>query len=64
MCSFCAKNILFEYTGVIFHETKEEYKIWRGINLSFKNWHNRNLTNFNLNTRKFQKFSLSWAPFE
>ena len=38
--SFWAKYILFElkkYRGVIFHETEEGYKIWRGIDLSFKN---------------------------
>ena len=40
--SFWAKYILFElkkYRGVIFHETEELYKIWRGIDLSFQNWH-------------------------
>ena len=40
--SFWAKYILFElkkYRGVIFHETEEGYKIWRGIDLSFQNWH-------------------------
>ena len=40
--SFWAKYILFElkkYRGVIFHETEEGYKIWRGIDLLFKNWH-------------------------
>ena len=40
--SFWAKYILFElkkYRGVIFHETEEGCKIWRGIDLSFKNWH-------------------------
>ena len=34
--------ILFElkkYRGVAFHETEEEYKIWRGIDFSFQNWH-------------------------
>ena len=39
---FWAKYILFElkkYRKVIFHETKEGYKIWRGIGLSFQNWH-------------------------
>ena len=39
---FWAKYILFELTkcrGVIFHETEEECKIWRGIDLSFQNWH-------------------------
>ena len=42
MCSFWAKYILIalkKYTGVIFHENEEEYKIWRGIDLSFQNWH-------------------------
>ena len=42
MGSFWAKYILFElkkYRGVIFHKTEEGYKIWRGINLSFKNLH-------------------------
>ena len=42
MGSFWAKYILFElkkYRGVIFHESEEGYKIWRGIDLSFQNWH-------------------------
>ena len=42
MCSFWAKYKLFElkkYRGVIFHETEEGYKIWRGIDLAFQNWH-------------------------
>ena len=41
MCSFWAEYILFElkkYRGVIFHNTKGWYKIWRGIDLSFQNW--------------------------
>ena len=41
MGSFWAKYILFElkkHRGVIFHETEEGYKIWRGINLLFQNW--------------------------
>ena len=41
MGSFWAKYILFElkkYRRIIFHETEEEYKIWRGIELSFQNW--------------------------
>ena len=44
MDSFWAKYILFEvrkYRGVIFHETEEGYKIWRGIDLSFQNWHKK-----------------------
>ena len=39
---FRAKYILFKlkkYKGIIFHETKEGYKIWRGIQLSFQDWH-------------------------
>ena len=42
MGSFWAKYIFFElkkYRGIIFHETEEGYKIWRGIDLSFQNWH-------------------------
>ena len=42
MGSLWAKYILFElkkYRGIIFHEAEEVYKIWRGIDLSFKNWH-------------------------
>ena len=42
MGSFWAKYILFElkkYWGIIFHETEEGYKIWKGINFSFQNWH-------------------------
>ena len=42
MGSFWAKYVLFElkkYTGIIFQETKEGYKIWRGIDSSFQNWH-------------------------
>ena len=46
--SFCVKYVLFElqtYREVFFHETEVGYKIWRGINMSFKNWH-----------KKFDKF--------
>ena len=35
LCIVLAKK----YRGVIFHETKEIYKIWRGIDLLFQNWH-------------------------
>ena len=40
MGSFWAKYILFElqnYRGIIFHETEGEYKIGKGVNLSFQN---------------------------
>ena len=39
---FWAKYVLFElkkYSGIIFHETEERYKIWRGMDLPFQNWH-------------------------
>ena len=42
MCSFRAKYILCElknYTGVIFHETEEGYKIWGEIDSPFQNLH-------------------------
>ena len=41
MGSLWAKYILFElkkYRGIIFHETEDGYKIWRGIDLLFQNW--------------------------
>ena len=44
MCSLWAKYMLFElkkYRGVVSHETEEGYKIWRGIDLSFKKWHKK-----------------------
>ena len=50
MGSFWAKYILFElkkYRGIIFHQTEEGYKVWRGIKLSFQNWH--------------KEFDKSWA---
>ena len=61
MGSFWAKCILFElkmYRGIIFHETEEGYKIWRGIEFCCFKTDIRNLTNFDLSTRKSQKFSL------
>ena len=30
---------LKKYRRVIFHETEEGFKIWKGIHLSFQNWH-------------------------
>ena len=35
----CNLFVLKKYRGLIFHETEEGYKIWRGIDLSFQNWH-------------------------
>ena len=56
MGSLWGKCILFElknYTGVIYHETEEEYKAWGGIDLSFQTGI-RNLTIFD----RSQKFIL------
>ena len=42
MGSFWAKYKLFElkkYREVIFHETEEGCKIWRGVDLLFQTWH-------------------------
>ena len=42
MGSFWAKYVLFglkKYSGIIFHQTEERCKIWRGIEMSFQNWH-------------------------
>ena len=44
MGSFWGKYILFELKknrGIIFFETEEGYKVWRGIDLSFQNWHKK-----------------------
>ena len=55
LCSYCAKHLMFDlkkYRWVIFHETKEGYKIWRGIDWSFQNWHkefDKSLKNFHFN---------------
>ena len=42
MCSYWVKYTLIELKknrGIIFHETEEKYKIWRGIKLLLQNWH-------------------------
>ena len=44
MCSFRTKYILFELKkcrGVIYNQTGEGYKIWKGIDLLFRNWHKK-----------------------
>ena len=62
---FWAKYILFElkkYRGVIFHETEEGYKIWRGIDLSFQNWH-KEFDKISPEHLKASKLGLWWDPF-
>ena len=74
MCSFWAKYILFElkkYRGVIFHETEEGCKIWRGIDLFLKNkasgiwqiltWALESLKDFNCNGLLLSKVHIVWA---
>ena len=42
MGSFYPKQKMYElkiYRGVLYHENKEWYKSWRGIDLSVQNWH-------------------------
>ena len=59
MGSFLAKYIMFElkkYIGIIFHDTEEEYKSWRGINLSFQ-IDIGDFKNFDLSTCKSPKLS-------
>ena len=69
MCSFLAKYILFElnnYRGVIFHETVEGYKIWRGINLSFKKWHKEFVKVWHEHSKVSKIFTLMgslWAKY-
>ena len=60
MSSFSAKYMLLElkkYTGVIFHETEEGYKIWGKSTRHFKIG-TMNLTNIDLRARNSQKISL------
>ena len=72
--SFWAKYILFQlkkYTGIIFHETEEGYKIWRRMNLSFQNLHKEfdkiltlaleSLKNFPFNELLLSKVYIVWA---
>ena len=58
--SFWADYILFElkkkYRGVVFHDTEEGYKIWRGISLLFQNWHKEKFLT--------EDSKVSWARLE
>ena len=57
---YCPKYLKFDlkmYGRVIFHDTEQWYKIWRGIDLSFQNWHEK-FEKIWLGTRKPRKFSL------
>ena len=65
MGSFWAKYILFElvqYRRVIFHDTEERYKSWRGIDLSFKNW-NKEFGKFWSEHSKLSKFFTLMGSF-
>ena len=47
---------------VIYHETEEGYKIWRGVDLSFQNWHKK-FDKFSPEYSKVSKLELWWDPF-
>ena len=60
MASFCLKLKMYELKtnrGVMYHENKEWFKIWREIDFAVPNWHEPG-------TRKSQKCVLSWAAFD
>ena len=71
--SFWAKYIFFgikKYRGVIFHEAKEGYKIWRLIDLLFQNWQRiwqiltgalESLKNIHFNGLILSKVYIVWA---
>ena len=63
---FSGKYILLElknYRWVIFHETEGGYKIWRGINLSFKNMH-KEFVKFWPEHSKFSKIFTLMGSYE
>ena len=53
---------LKKYRAVIFHETEEGYKVWRGIYLSFQNWH-KEFDKFWPENSKVSKLELWWDLF-
>ena len=65
--SYWAKYMLFElkrYRGVIFHETKERYIIWRNycLNLLLRKW-NEEFCKFSPEHLKLSKLEFWWDPF-
>ena len=70
---FWGKYIFVElkkYRGIIFHETEKRYKIWRGIDLSFRNTKgiDQNLTqaleslkNYHFNGLLLRKVYILWT---
>ena len=70
---YCPKYLKFDlkmYGRVIFHDTEQWYKIWRGIDLSFQNWHEEfekidlaleSLKNFHFNGLLLNKAYIVWA---
>ena len=65
----CAKYLIFDlkkYRRVVFHETEEGYKIWRGIDLSFENWHKEFDTFWPEHSKVSKNFTLMgsfWAKY-
>ena len=63
--SFCAKYITFglkTYSGVIFYNTKEWFKVWRKTDLCFGKWH-QEFGKFSTKHLKVSKLELRWGPF-
>ena len=63
MGSFWAKYILFElkkYRRIIFHETEERYKTWRGIDSSFQNWHKKFEKFWSEHSKSLKKICFNW----
>ena len=64
MGSFWAKYISFQlkkYRGIIFHETEEEYKTWREINLLFQNWHKKFDKFWSERFKSLNSFCFNWV---
>ena len=63
MGSFSPKYIMFElkkYRGVVFHDTKEWYEIWRKTDLRFGKWHKK-FDKFSPKYSEVSKLGLSWV---
>ena len=63
--SFCWKDIKFrlkKYRGVMFHVTKDWWKIWRKTNLWFGKWHEE-FSKFLPEHLKVSKLEVWWDPF-
>ena len=53
---------MFEYSGVMFHDSDEWCKIWRKAELWFEKWH-KEFDMFLPEHSKLSKLRLWWDPF-